>query len=373
MSWREYFVSRFGPGGLCGLTLGDWLRLLYDNRFAVDPPYWVRAALITAGCFQNSLFGAWEHWRHGTAIGATRPEPPLFILGIWRSGTTHLHNLLARDPRLAAPTSYEMLFPHTFLTTMGLNASFVDWTIPDTRVQDNVKMGMHEPQEDEFALNCLTQLSPLMGWTFPRRAAHYDRFLTFRDCNATEIARWQSTLYWLVQKLTYKHARPLLLKSPCHTARIRMLLEVFPDAKFVHIHRNPYDVFRSTCHLLRTTAPWVSLQRNDLTGLEERALAQYEELFDAFFAERELIPAGRLHDIGYEQLEANPLGELSALYDGLQLGDFDVAAPAFRAYLNSITGYVKNRYTAIEPHWKAEVARRWRRCFEEWGYAVGDV
>ena len=109
--------------------------------------------------------------------GATQPrseqlshEPPLFILGIWRSGTTHLHNLLARDARLAAPTSYEMLFPHTFLTTMGFNASFVDWMIPDKRVQDNVKMGMHEPQEDEFALNCLTQISPLLGWAFPRRA-----------------------------------------------------------------------------------------------------------------------------------------------------------------------------------------------------------
>ena len=48
----------------------------------------------------------------------------------------------------------------------------------ERRPQDNVRMGMDEPQEDEFALNCLTQMSFVLSWTFPRRAAHYDRFLT---------------------------------------------------------------------------------------------------------------------------------------------------------------------------------------------------
>ena len=50
MSWRKYFTTHFGPGALCGFTLGDWLRFLAENRFAIDPPYWPRAFLITAGC-----------------------------------------------------------------------------------------------------------------------------------------------------------------------------------------------------------------------------------------------------------------------------------------------------------------------------------
>ncbi len=370
MSWRELFVSRFGPGILCGPTLGDWFRMLRDNDFVVDPPYWLRAALITGGCVQNSLFSLWERWRYDAAIRAIKPAPPLFILGIWRSGTTHLHNLLARDARLAAPTSYEALFPHSFLTTMWFNAPFVDWMIPDKRLQDNVKMSMHEPQEDEFALNCLTQLSPLMGWAFPRRAAYYDRFITLRNCSHVEIERWQATLYWFVQKLTYKHGRGLVLKSPCHTARIRRLLEVFPDAKFVHIHRNPYNVFCSIRHLMQTAASWAALQHTDPTGVEERTLHQYEQVFDAFFAERGLIPAGRLHEIRYENLEADPIGQLRGMYDALQIGDFAVAEPAIRMYLDSISRYEKNRYHELEPAWKAAVASRWRRCFDEWGYAV---
>lgn len=371
MSWREFFVSHFGPGSLCGFTFGDWLRLLRDNRFAVDPPYWVRAALITGGSLQNSFFRSLERWRYEAAIQATQPQPPLFILGIWRSGTTHLHNLLARDARLAAPTSYEMLYPHTFLTTMRMNAPFVDWMIPPKRPQDNVKMGMFEPQEDEFALNCLTQLSPLLSLAFPRRAAHYNRFITLRDGTPAEIARWKATLVWLVKKLTCKHGpRPLVLKSPCHTARIKLLLEIFPDAKFVHIHRNPYDVFLSSRHLMQTAARYSTLQRLDHTRLEESTLQDYQDVFDAYFAQRDRIPTGRLHDIRFESLETDPLGELRKLYAALDLGDFTPAEPALQTYLGSIAGYQKNRFRELEPRWKAEVARRWKRCFDEWGYPV---
>jgi LPS sulfotransferase NodH len=93
-------------------------------------------------------------------------------------------------------------------------------------------------------------------------------------------------------------------------------------------------------------------------------------MFDAFFAQRTLIPAGRLHEIRYEDLEADPLGQLRGMYDALQIGDFAAAEPAIRTYLDSIADYEKNRYLELEPAWKAEVARRWRRCFDEWGYAV---
>jgi hypothetical protein len=370
MSWRKSFTTHLGPGALCGFTLGDWLRFLAENRFAVDPPYWPRACLITAGCIQNSFYRFWERLLYERAIQGAQPQPPLFILGIWRSGTTHLHNLLARDPRFATPRTYEVLFPHTFLTTMRVNAPFLDWMIPGERPQDNVKMTMHEPQEDEFALNALTQLSPLLAWTFPRREAYYSRFISLRDCTREEIARWQDALRWIVKKLTYKYARPLVLKSPCHTARIKLLLEVFPDARFVHIHRNPYDVFLSTQHLRKTAAPVSTLQRLDFRGAEERSLEQYEDAFRAYFEQRSLIPSGRIYDLGYEDLEADPIGQMRRLYEGLDLGDFAAVEPALQAYLTSIAGYRKNRFPEVDPFWKEQIARRWRRCFDEWGYPI---
>jgi len=370
MPWREWFATHIGPGALCGITLGDWLRLLAENRFAVDPPYWMRAALVTAGSLQNSFFRAWEELRYGPAIRAIQPQPPLFVLGIWRSGTTHLHNLLARDRRLAYPDFFDVFYPHTFLSTAWLNRGLLSRFLPQRRPQDNVRMAIGEPQEDEFALNCLTLKSWVLLWTLPRRAAAYERFMTFRQASADEIHQWQQALRWFVQKLTYKYRRPLVLKSPAHTGRIKLLLEIFPQAKFVHIHRNPYHVFQSSNHSALKAIPYWTLQRPDHAGLEETTLQQYEEIYQAFFEERALIPAGRLHEIAYEDLEVDPLGQLRQLYAALQLGDFATAEPALREYLTSIADYAKNRFCDIEPHWKTEIARRWRRSFEEWGYAV---
>src|SRR4029078_4297368 len=96
-------------------------------------------------------------------------------------------------------------------------------------------------------------------------------------------------------------------------------------------------------------------------GREETTLQQYEEIYQAFFEERALIPAGRLHEIAYEDLEVDPLGQLRQLYAALQLGDFAPAEPALREYLTSIADYAKNRFCDIEPHWKTESARRVRR------------
>jgi hypothetical protein len=58
MSWREAFLVRFGPGGLSGITLGRWLRVLRENHFAVDLAYWGRAAVITLTSIPNTLLTA---------------------------------------------------------------------------------------------------------------------------------------------------------------------------------------------------------------------------------------------------------------------------------------------------------------------------
>jgi hypothetical protein len=85
------------------------------------------------------------------------------------------------------------------------------------RPQDNVALGMHEPQENEFAIVNMTGLSSYYSRVFPRRAAHYDRYLTFHDASAEDLGRWQAALHYFVQKVTYGYRRPLVVKSPGHT------------------------------------------------------------------------------------------------------------------------------------------------------------
>src|SRR5438105_2360021 len=100
-SFREKFLLSAGPGQFAGMTAGDWLSLLRDNRFEVDSSYFLRAAIISLNSLSNSVIRRYEESVYGAKVRNVRVMPPVFILGHWRSGTTHLHNLFTIDHRLA--------------------------------------------------------------------------------------------------------------------------------------------------------------------------------------------------------------------------------------------------------------------------------
>ena len=359
-----------GNNYLAGITTGDWLRLLRENHFRVDPVYWHRAAFVTLLSVINSFHRRREEKQFHDQIAATKVEPPLFILGHWRSGTTHLHNLLAEDARFAFANTYQVVNPHTFLTTEEMHSRRFAWMLPKTRPMDAMAMSFQAPQEDEFA-PCLMSLRSLyLGISFPRHEETYARYLTFDDVPAVEIDEWKNSLLWFCKKLTLKYGKPLVLKSPPHTARVRLLLELFPDARFVHIHRHPYEVFQS-CRHYHDTATWFTyLQRPDRQRIDDDILARYQRMYEAYFRDRELIRDDRLHEIRFEDLERDPMGELRNLYGKLALGDFSETEPAIRSYLDSISSYRKNRFSSLDESAKEKVAIAWKRGFDEWGYSL---
>ena len=367
----ERFNAVFGPGVLAGISLGDWFALLRENGFRVSPGCIPRAMTITWSSLLNSL-GRWaENRKYGAAIAAAVVPPPLFVLGYFRSGTTLLHDLLAVDPRFAWPNLYQVIYPHQFLTGEGVGSKVLRHFSPAHRPQDNMKLDPAEPWEDEFAMCVWGGVTSYLGWAFPRNVAHYDRFLTFADATPDEVNLWRRTMLAFVRKLAVKYgSRPLVLKSPPHTCRIRLLLEMFPGARFVHIHRDPYDVYRSGRHLYKTIIPLIRLQRGDGTDWDARMVEQYKEFHAAFFAERGLIPAGCYHEVAFEEVEKDPVAQVRATYEALGLPDFAEVEPRLRAYVDSISTYKKNAYHELDPATRQLVAREWGRCFEEWGYPV---
>src|SRR5262249_906250 len=160
-------------------------------------------------------------------------------------------------------------------------------------------------------------ISPYMGWMFSRRRKHYDRYLTFRGVPDHEIKRWKNAFVWFLQKLTWKYNRPLVLKSPTHTGRIRMLLEMFPEAQFVQLHLNPYSVFASSKWTFEVNFRMHRLQQPRLDDLDGWVFRQYRDLHEAFFAERGLIPSGRFHEMSFEKLEEDPIGEIRRMYEAI--------------------------------------------------------
>ncbi len=347
--------------------------MLRENRFAIDPVYWHRAAVISL----LSLFNSWnrrlEEKRYNAAIEATEiTKPPLFILGHWRSGTTHLHNLLAQDDALFAyANTYQVVNPHTFLTTEETNTRRFAWMIPGKRPMDNMALSFQSPQEDEFAPLLISQLSSYLGVSFPKREEHYNRYLDFTDVSREEKEQWKGSFEWFLKKLTFKYDRALLLKSPPHTARIRLLLEMFPDAKFIHIHRDPETVFQSFRHYYDTAMWHTYLQRPDRSRIDEEIIQRYRTVFDAFFADRHLIPPENFHEVSFADLERDPIGVADGIYQALSLPGIENARPKFEAYISTLTDYEKNRFAPLDEATRQRLREAWEPYYQHWGYRIG--
>lgn len=353
---------------MAGITFGCWWRLLRETGFAVDPVYWHRGAAITATSLLNSFWRMIEQIRFARKIEQTTiAHPPLFVLGHWRSGTTHLHNLLSLDPQFAYPNTFQVVSPHTFLSTEKISTRMFKWMVPDTRPMDNMEIRFSSPQEDEFAilLDCLKSL--YFSISFPREE-RYEQHLTFEDAPPEDVEAWKASLLWFVKKLTLKYDRPIVLKSPPHTARIKMILDVFPDANFVHIHRDPYAVFRSTQHYFDTAVWYTYLQRPDRSKVDDGIINRYRVMHDAFFEQRELIPVGHFHEMAYDDLADDPVGQLTQMYEALNIDGFDAYEPKLRKYLDSISDYKRNRFDDLPDELRSRIAGEWQRCFNEWNY-----
>ncbi|MBL8849317.1 MAG: sulfotransferase [Planctomycetaceae bacterium] len=356
------------PGFATGIGVGLWLKLLVQNSFRVSPRYLGRAAAITGMAALNSCVGALEQLRYGSAIRRARPPAPLFVLGLPRSGTTHLHNLLSQDDRFGFPNTYQAMNPRIFLLTESWLAPQQQKFLPETRPMDNVRWGMSMPAEDEFAIMGLSGLSPFGSSLFPRGHSRYDRHYDLSEASPQERRRWQQALLHFLKKLHVRDERPLILKSPAHTARIPLLLEMFPDARFVCIHRHPYDVYVSGIHTVRKALPVSALQCWDTDELSRGTEQAFRMMLDAYFEHRHRIPEGRLVEVEYRQVEQSPLETLRRIYEALSLPEFATAEPAFAAYISSLEGYRKNRFADVDPEVKVRLQREWRRCFKEWGY-----
>jgi hypothetical protein len=236
---------------------------------------------------------------------------------------------------------------------------------------DNVEWNMASPQEDEFALNIITGgLSPCMGWIFPARREHYDRYLTFRRVHSDDIVRWQAALVHFLKKLTWKYHRPLVLKSPPHTGRVRLLLAMFPDAKFIHIRRDPFAVFRSTRHMFLVNDELNRLQPRRRDDLDGWILSQYRVMYEAYFEERNLIPIGNLAEIAFEELEADPVGQVRQIYAQLALPEFAPAEPAVRRHVATFQGYRKNEFPNVAEPLRARILSEWGESFGQWKYST---
>ena len=242
--------------------------------------------------------------------------------------------------------------------------------MPRHRPMDNVAVGWERPQEDEFALCLLGEPSLYAHIAFPNRPPDAADAADLRSLSPPALRRWKNTFYRLVQELTFAHhGRRLILKSPPHTFRIPTLLELFPDARFVHIIRDPYAIYPSTLHLWRLLYSAHSFQRPTWEGLQEDILDRFVRMYDQLEEGKRLLRPSRFHELRDEDLRRDPIAQLEAIYRELDLGDFALARPHVEAYLAGLKDYQTNRYILTASEQRA-ITRRWGNVIRRYGYTI---
>ncbi|MEO1459404.1 MAG: sulfotransferase [Pseudomonadota bacterium] len=294
--------------------------------------------------------------------------PPLFVLGHWRSGTTHLYNLLAAGGWGYVPPVAVGL-PHDIFGLARLLRPLLERQLPETRYIDNIPVTPTSPQEDEIAIANMSPLSFYHGIYFPQAFDRLiDRGLFFDGASEAEVAAWQASFRLYLSRIAKLQGRRLAIKNPVYTARPAMLRAMFPGAKFIHIHRNPYDVFLSMRNFYTKLLDVMALQRvPEAVDIDATILRVYDRMMRAFVAETEAWRAPDFVELPYARLDTQPMEALAEIYAALDLPGFDHAAPAFRRHLDGVKTFQKNRFE-MDPDVKRKVDAAWGPWLERWSY-----
>jgi hypothetical protein len=338
--------------------------------------------LIPVYYFQLLLaipFGLLQHLIFGRRIGKTSiSRDPVFILGHYRSGTTYLHKLMAANSGFGHLTNYDSLLVNSNLLFGKKIQKMLQHFIHFFRIKNpffnSDSVDLDDPaEEDDFLMNRASAYAAYWGFVFPRK---WSDWLNGNNnfSNPGYREGWKKEYLHTLKYATFKNkGRQLILKNPPSTERISILLELFPDAKFIYIYRNPYLIYYSTRNMWKKAIlPYFSLQQISDPELDDIIFNHYKYLAGQYELQKAMIPAGNLIEVSYEELKSDPCGVIQRVYNQLKLEGFDAALSDLKIkverekhYQNFEYSYNRDTFNAIEEYWG--------RFIHQWGYHVPEV
>ena len=353
---------------MAAYTWSNIMELLWQNKFQIHPKYLLR---FLYGITVSTLFlplRIWESLTFSERIKKTVPKhDPVFIIGYYRSGTTYMITLFSKDPTKGYVSNVEGYLPTTFLGSPRITRWIVSASLPEQRPMDNVVMTADEPTEDEYSIGAYEKYSIYHGFIFPRNFRLYSRYNSFNGLPA-DLRRWKRRWAWFNKKMTIRYkGRQMVYKNPTATFRIRHLLKMYPNAKFVHIYRNPYEVFSSNVQYHNKVFAIYALQTWDEHEMQETILDNYAEMYACFDRDRHLIPENNLVEIRYEDFIREPMTHMERIYSTLKLDGYEQAKSRMQEHVDSQRTYKPNRHI-LSADFVRRVNDKWGHIIDRFGY-----
>jgi len=255
--------------------------------------------------------------RDDPLIQAEPVQSPWFVMGLPRSGTTLLHRLLAQDPRHRAPLFWEVTYPFPRgprdigprrLASARRITRLYRYAQPEMRIKHETQAD--SPEECRQLLNN-SLVREGIEWFMTRE---FDQDI-WSAARARAYQLHKTQLQYLQRN---QPPRTWVLKDPAHLFNLRWLLEVYPDACIIKLHRDPLEALPSLASLVTSLARY-GLREVDLNAIGQQC-QYYADLtcFSYFNTQQgsdELAALGvRVVDVRYTDLVSDPIKTLESIY-----------------------------------------------------------
>ena len=311
----ETGLDDFGPGDFVE-RLEVLCRSLREESGLNHAGVFAQSQLLT-GLLRNRLLIEDLIARHPEILDEVIAAP-IVICGLPRTGTTHLHNLMASDPELRSLPYWESLepvlaererpapgLPDPRRARTDLSLSFLETAMPEfRRMHEMTTDHVHEEIQllaIDFSTMLFETIAPLPTW---------------RD---SYLARDQSPSYAYLRKVLQvlqwqRGGTRWVLKSPQHLEQFPALLATFPDATFVVTHRDPVSVTASMVTMLAYSAR-LGQDRVDLHRIGGYWADRLEHMLRSCADHRDVLPAARTIDVHFDRFMADDLAMVRCVYE----------------------------------------------------------
>jgi hypothetical protein len=327
-------IFRFPVSVLIGSKPANILEVIKGYR--IDLRYYPKLILSFLVSVIFGIMNLWEGFIYKKRFRTfTTEEPPVFIIGFWRSGTTLLHSLMCQDPRSGYVTTFQAVFPNLVLTRNKWMKRFANWALPKKRPFDSYPMDMDFPQEEEFGLMSLQPKSIYKIFYFPKDYnSIYETDLYFERLSDVSRNLWKKAyLNFIDRAMINTGGERYVSKNPCNIFRIRTLIDLFPDGRFIFIYRNPYTVVESLYRFVNAVLPGSELQHLEGGIPREYFVRLYKDSLNEYMNVKESIKPGNLLEIKYEEFKERPAEFLCDIYQRFNIPGIEEVMPDMEAYL----------------------------------------
>lgn len=365
MTDKKFSLPPISP--LLGSSFLNYVKILRGNR--VVAKFYLKVLLTAFVILITTPFRWYDTLIFHSRLKKTKIQRPVFIIGHWRSGTTYLHNLLCQDPQNGFVATYQTVFPH-FMASKKIFSLVMNKLMPKKRPSDNVELAIDFPQEEEFGFLNTNPNSIYNLCYFPKNyKLYYDRSVHGDGMNKQEIAAVKFDYDQLLKKaLIASGKKRLVIKNPINTARLPFLTTAYPDARFIHIVRNPYIVYLSTKKFFGSLLPTMWFHEVSKEAINTMVIALYVRLHDDFFDQRELIEANCI-EIKFEELEDSSLDVIRKIYQDIEIEGLEKALPHIESYIKEQKKYEKNNYKISRTEVEL-INKHWGKYIAHWDYTV---